>query len=365
MNARSLSRRSFLQNLSAGSLALTLGRARLAAQSAPPARKLGVALFGLGNYSTGELGPALRETRLCRLAGVVSGSAEKAKRWAREYGFPERNCYHYENFDRIADNPDIDILYIVTPPGLHCENVVRAAKTGKHIICEKPMAVTVAECDQMIAACRDAGVQLAIGYRMHYDPSHRELVRLQREKDFGELTGLSGGHGFRVRSRIWRLTQKLGGGGPLMDVGIYVVNAACLAAGAAPLAVTAREEPKTNPELFAEVEETLHWTMEFPGGASCAGVTSYARNLNAFRAEGAQGWIELQPAFSYRGVRVTTSRGPFDFVGPNQQALQMDDFADCILTGRRTPVPGELGRRDMQIIRAIYEAARTGKRVEL
>src|SRR2546425_4148044 len=367
----SFSRRDFLRGIGLGSVAgaaLALGsRFPAYAIGEDKGRKLGVALLGLGRYSTGQLGPALRETKQCYLAGVVTGHPEKAEKWATDYSLNKKNIYTYETFDRIADNKDIDIVYVVTPPALHPEFVIRTAKAGKHVISEKPMATSVADCDRMIAACKAAKVKLAIGYRLHYDLYHIEMMRLAREQDFGPFMKMTGDRGFVFGQRAWRIDKKLGGGGPMMDLGIYIVHGACMAAsGVAPLFVTAHEEPKTKPELFNEVEETIRWTMEFASGAKCDAVTSFNHSADTFRAEGAKGWIEFkQHAFTYRGIVAETSRGPLNFAAINQQAAQMDDFADCILSGRNTPVPGELGKRDMQIITAIYEAARTGKRVKV
>ena len=357
------SRRTFLRTLIFSSAAaLAAGRAETS-----EGRKLGIALLGLGKYSTGHLAPALLQTRHCRLAGAVSGSPEKLSSIARTYGLPQRNLYNYETFERIADNPAIDIVYVVTPPATHAEFVVRAAKAGKHVISEKPMATSVADCDVMIEACRAARVKLSVGYRLHFDPYHQELMRLQRDGDFGPFTQMKGDDSWLMPDkRTWRIDKKLAGGGPLMDVGIYVVHAACLATGAAPIAVTAREGPKTRPDFFNDVEEAISWTMEFPHGAICRGTTSYNYNVCQFRAEGPHGWFELpKNAFQYDHLSCVTSRGPLVFPPVNQQARQMDDFAACILTGRETSVPGELGRRDIRITSAIYEAARTGGRVEI
>lgn len=362
----SVSRREFLERCTLGSAAL-LALGSPAAATETPARKLGVALVGLGNYSTGQLGPALRQTRHCRLAGVVTGSPAKGAQWARDYGFPEKSVYGYDTMARIADNPDIDIIYVVTPPGLHAGHSIAAAKTGKHVICEKPMANTVAECDAIIAACAAAKVRLSIGYRLHFDPYHEELRRLVRTGEFGPFLRMGGGFAFRMGRSQWRADKKLAGGGPLMDLGVYVIQESCMAAGAAPVAVTAQERPKQRPEFFRDVEEGIDWTMEFAHGARSECFSSYNDGRNDFRAEAAGGWFEVKPAYSYGGLAGATSRGPLRFDPPvNQQALQMDDFAQCILTGRATPVPGEMGRRDMCIVTAIYEsAAAGGRRVEV
>lgn len=360
-----VSRRRFLGQLSAtGALALSPQLLRAAAASD---RKLGVALVGLGSYSTGQLGPALKLTQHCRLAGVVTGSPEKGRKWAKEYGFPESSIYSYDTMARLADNPDIDIVYVVTPNALHAPHTIAAAKAGKHVICEKPMAVSVAECDAMIAACRDAKVQLSIGYRLHFDPFHEELRRLVRTKEFGPFTKMEGGFAFTMGSKVWRAERKLAGGGPLMDLGVYVIQEACMAAGAAPVSITAKERPKKRPEFFVDVEESLDWTMEFADGARCTGYTSYNDNRNNFRAEAAGGWYEIQPAYSYNGLRAATSRGPVTPKGPpSQQALQIDAFAEAVRDHQQSIVPGEMGRRDMAIVEAIYaSSAAGGKKIDV
>jgi glucose-fructose oxidoreductase len=352
----------FLGTGAAGSLAAELADATKGGE-----KKLGVALMGLGLYSRGELGPALRKTKLCRFAGAVTGSHDKGLAWSRQYGFPEKNIWNYGTVDQIADNPDVDIVYVVTPNTLHAEHVISVAqKAGKHVICEKPMASSVADCEAMMAACAKANVKLSIGYRLKFDPYHIELDRIARERDFGTLNRITGAFGWTFGERAWRIDKALSGGGPLMDVGIYVIQASCRAAMALPTAVTAHERPKTRPELFDSVEEAIDWTMEFPGGVTCEASTTYAENIEFFRAEGPGGWLRMSPAYVYRDLRMTTSRGEVRYPEVPQQSLQMDDFASCILTGRETPVPGSMGRDHMRIIEAIYKsAAGGGRRVEL
>jgi len=347
-----------------GAAMLALGERAIADE---PARKLGVALVGLGNYSRGELGPALRLTRHCRLAGVVTGDPAKGAKWAGDYGFPEKNVYSYDTMSRIADNPEIDIIYVVTPNGLHAEHAIAAARAGKHVICEKPMANTVAECDAIIAACEKAGVRLSIGYRLHFDPYHEVLREFVRTGECGAFTRMNGGFAFQMGNRQWRIDRKLAGGGPLMDLGVYVVQESCMATNAKAVAVTAREIPKKKPELFNEVEEGIEWTLEFSDGALAKGFTSYNDRANNFRADADRGWFEMQSAYIYRNLRGETHKGPLKFEPEvNQQALQMDDFAECVKTGRETPVGGWMGRRDMCVVEAIYaSAAAGGARVEI
>lgn len=364
-----LTRRNFLRGLTAGALGLTIGPdflqiADLLAQNR--GRKLGFAMLGLGGYATNQLGPALRETKLCELRAVITGHPEKGIKWAADYNLKKENIYSYDDMDRIADNRDIDIVYVVTPPALHPEFVIRAAKHGKHVISEKPMATSLKDCDAMITACRKAKVQLGVGYRMHYDLFRKELMRLAKEQEFGPFMKMSSEFSFVMNQHQWRIEKKLAGGGAMMDLGIYVVQSASMAANTYPISVQAHEEPKERPDFFNEVEETIRWTMNFPSGAKCDAVTSFNRSGNFFRAESPKGWYELtKSAFNYNGAVGQTSRGPMNFEWINQQAAQMDDFADCVLTGRKTPVPGEMGKTHLTIIKAVYESAATGKVVNV
>ena len=361
-----LSRRHFIGTLATAS-ALATAPLRLFAQ-AEGGRRLGVALVGLGKYSTGQLGPALKLTSACKLAGVVTGSPEKGKHWAVEYGFPGTHIYNYDTMARMADNPDIDIVYVVTPNSLHAEHAIAAAKAGKHVICEKPMAVTVEECDAIIAACKDAKVRLGVGYRMHYEPCANELKRLARAAEFGPFRKMDGGFSFVLKGQQWRIEKNLSGGGPLMDLGVYLIQSHFMAAGdVMPVALTARELSKERPDFFKDVEETIEWTMEFANGATASALTSYNQKRNEFRAESDRGWIHITSAFGYKGQKASSHLGPFEFAAPaSLQALQMGAFARHVRDGEPNLVPGEMGRRDMIVVEAIYaSAAAGGKRVEL
>lgn len=336
------------------------------AQAPAPAKPLGVALVGLGGYATGQLAPALRLTKFCRLTGVVTGSPEKGRSWAKDFGFPEKNVYGYGNMADLAGNPDIDIVYVVTPNALHAEHCIAAAKAGKHVISEKPFTTTVAEAEKVLAVYRERKIRHSIGYRLHFDPYHEELRRLAREGDFGEFTKVATNFSFVMPQKVWRADKKLAGGGPVMDLGIYLIQAACMAAnGAVPVAATAKAGPVTRPDIFTDVEETMNFTLEFANGMITEASTSYAARGGRLRAESPKGWIELLNAYAYSGLRGSTSAKPLSFVPPvNQQALQLDDFAQCILQDKPTRVPSEMGLRDLKIIAAIYEsAANDGRRV--
>lgn len=332
---------------------------------AKAAGKLGIALVGLGNYAGGQLAPALLETEHCYLAGIVTGTPSKAEEWKKKYAIPDKNIYSYESFDKIRENADIDIIYVVLPNSMHTDYVVRAAAAGKHVICEKPMAITVADCDRMIAACKKAGKTLSVGYRLHFDPYHDEIRKLASQKVYGNVKKMNSAFGFNAPKGIWRLNKELAGGGPLMDVGIYSIQAFCYTAGANPIAVTAKEGPKTDPDRFSEVEQSLSWQFEMPGGVIANGTSSYAEGMNFFHADAEKGWFELSPAFNYSGLKGDSSGGKIDFPKANQQARQMDGIAQSIKNKKESIVPGEMGRRDVILLQAIYEAMRSGKRVEI
>lgn len=318
--------------------------------------QLGVALVGLGSYATGQLAPALQETEKCYLAGIVTGTPEKAEAWQDEYDIPASNIYDYETYDRIADNDAIDIVYVVLPNGMHAEYTIRAAEAGKHVISEKPMATSVRDCERMIAACDRAGVKLSIGYRLHFDPYHQEMMRLGQEEVFGPVSMVEGGYSFNYRNTdAWRFDKEMAGGGALLDVGIYAIQGARYVTGEEPVRVQAQAF-NTRPEVFEEIYESILWQMEFPSGAVSTHSTSYSGYVNRLFFTAPGGWAELDPSYHYSGQSGRTSDGPMDFPQVNQQARQMDDFVDCILNDRESRVSGEEGLRDMRVIEAIYRS---------
>jgi predicted dehydrogenase len=370
MNDNNQSRRKFIYNVGLAGLSIPLLSSLSNCTSSKENKKsmsdkkLGIALVGLGSYAGGQLAPALLQTEHCYLAGIVTGTPSKIPVWKEKYNIPDKNIYNYQNFDSIKDNPDIDVVYVVLPNSMHAEYTIRAAEAGKHVICEKPMAISVQECDQMISACKKAGKLLSIGYRLHFDPYHLELTKLVKQKAYGDLKKLSAGFGFNAQKGIWRLDKKMAGGGPLMDLGIYCLQAVCYVTGLDPIAVTAQASPISDREKFVDIEETLTWQMEMPGGLVAECKTSYTDGMNYLRAEGNKGWIELQPAFNYSGLRCSTSDNK-TIVYPrlSQQAIQLDGIANAYKKNEASIVPGEMGRRDMKIISSIYEAMHTGNRV--
>lgn len=338
-----------------------------------PRRKdsVGVALVGLGHYASTRLAPGLQLTRHCHLAGIVTGSPHKIPEWQRRYGIPDRNVYSYDDFDRIADNPDIQAVYIVTPNDLHLPLTLRAAAAGKHVWCEKPMAMDAQEARAMIEACRRAGVQLTIGYRLQHEPTTRRLMAMARERPYGRILQVRAEAGFHAYDDVdparkpWRLLPQHGGGA-MYDMGVYALNAARYCTGQEPVAVRARQEIH-RPHLFEGVDETMHFTLEFADGTVAECATSFGQAMNHLRVDCERGWYELSPFQTYSGLRGRTSDGQtFADSVPHQQARQMDDDALAILRGTAPLVPGEEGLRDMRVVDAVYASARAGgQRIEL
>jgi len=362
------SRRRFLKQVGAGLGAsfLTPSLSSLATGCKTDDKQLGVALVGLGSYSTGQLGPALKQTKNCYLAGIVTGTPAKEKVWSERYNIPSKNIYNYQNFDSIADNKEIDIVYVVLPVALHKEYTIRAAQAGKHVICEKPMAISSKDCQDMIDACRKAGRMLSIGYRLHFEPYNIEMMRLGQNKTYGKVNLIKTSNGFTYGGdpNAWRLKKALAGGGSLMDMGVYCIQGARYITGEEPLTVIANQE-KTRPELFKEVDETVNWELEFPGGTKASCRCSYNENANGLRAEAQNGWFELTEAYRYGGMEGATKNGPMQFPQVNQQALQMDDFASCIRENRPTKVPGEEGLKDLKVVEAIYRSLASGRKEKI
>lgn len=358
-----LSRRDFSITLGRGITgAALLGGTTLACANTNTLKKtkLGIALVGLGSYSTHQLAPSLMDTEHCYLAGIVTGTKEKEEVWKEKYNIPEKSIYNYENFDSIVDNDEIDVIYVVLPNSMHADFCIRAAKAGKHVICEKPMAVSVAECDAIIKACNDSGVKLSVGYRMQSDPYTNEVKRYVREKTFGNVMFVSSDAAYisRGNPEQWRLDHALSGGGALMNMGVYAIQTSIYGAGQNPTSVSAQEF-STRPDYFKDTDETITAQFEFASGAVAHIMTSHNANGNRLKVHGDKGWFELDPAHSYGPISGRTSNGnEIKFPHKKQQALQMDDFAKHILMGTPNVAPGSMGKRDMIIVEAIYASIR-------
>jgi predicted dehydrogenase len=367
-------RRDFLQKMTGSALALSaLSRSAFAGPSAMPEKNdegpvLRVAIMGLGYYAT-LVAEAMKSCTRAKLVGVISGTPAKIKTWQTKYGIPEKNCYNYENFDRIRDNPDIDAVYVITPNALHHNQVIRVAQAKKHVICEKPMAINAKEGQEMVDACQNAGVKLLVGYRMHFEPHTLEIIRMRKAGEFGKILFFQGLSGFIIGDPSqWRLNKALAGGGSMMDIGIYSINGARYMVGEDPIWVTAQES-KTNPMKFKEgVDETIQFQFGFPGGATASCLSTYSlNNLDRFFLNGTQGFAELLPATGYGPIAGRTNKGPINQPVTTHQTVQMDEMAGIIFDNHQpiVPVDGHEAVKDLKIIDAIYQATKSGQKVDL
>ncbi|MEL6846315.1 MAG: Gfo/Idh/MocA family oxidoreductase, partial [Bacteroidota bacterium] len=276
-------RRQFLKSSAAGLGLATLSFPNLFACNQD--RKLGVALVGLGYYSTQVLAPALQMTEHCELRGIVTGSPEKIPVWQEEYGIKDQNVYNYDNLSEVADNDEIDIIYIVLPTALHAQYSIIAANAGKHVWCEKPMEISAKACQSIIDACRKNKVKLSIGYRMQHEPNTQEIIRYGQQKPYGEIRKLSAEAGyFDGRSDHWK-QKKAMGGGAMYDMGVYPLNALRYATSLEPVMVRSAKHTTNRPEIYTEVDETTSFELEFPGGIIGSGKTSLGMSMNTLRVD--------------------------------------------------------------------------------
>ena len=332
-------------------------------------RKIGYAVIGLGEIARHFM-PGTRQSEHARVTALVSGHRDKAEKIAAEYGVPTSSIYSYEDFDKIRDNKTVDAVYVALPNSMHAEYTIRAAKAGKHVLCEKPMATSVEDAQRMIEACKAAEVKLMIAYRLQYEPLHLEAVQLIRSGALGRVQSIQSAFGFNAHPGIWRLEKKMAGGGPLVDVGIYCLNATRYLTGEEPSSFAAYSSTTDKDGRFATVEETMVWNTRFPSGILASCTTTYGASMpGAFKVFGANGWIEMTTAFSYDGLRLQAQYGGGPGAAPTvldkqstekdptQFMREADHFAGCILRNTAPKSSGEEGLRDTRHIAAIYEAA--------
>ena len=378
LSEKEITRRSFIAKVGGGIVEASVSGALLKDANAqqlvvpdPPGRKLGWAVVGLGNLSIHEILPAFAKCEKSKVVAFVSGHPDKANKLAMRYGVNPKNIYNYQNYDTIKDNPEVDIIYIVLPNGMHAEYTVRGLQAGKHVLTEKPMAGTPAECQTMIDAARKASRKLMVAYRCRYEPYTREAIRIARSHELGSTKVILADHGFNIGDPTqWRLKKDLAGGGSLMDIGIYSLQAARYLSGEEPTEVNAVMYNTPGDPRFKEVEETINFQLRFPSGvlANCTSSYGYA-GQNHYRVVGTEGWLELDPATSYRGLRMRVHRANVteerELPVRDHFALEMDHFSECVMENKEPLTPGEEGLRDLRVMMAIYEAAKTGKTVKL
>jgi len=372
-----ITRRGFMTRVGQGLLAANAAGMLLKGASAqlivpePPGKKLGWAIVGLGSLAIHQILPAFAQCEKSKVVALVSGHPDKANKLALRYGVSQKNIYNYQNYDSIKDNPEVDIIYIVLPNGMHCEYTVRGLQAGKHVLTEKPMANTPAECQQMIDAGRKANRKLMVAYRCRYEPYNQEAIRVARSNELGKTKVILADAGFNMGDpNQWRLKKDLAGGGSLMDIGIYALQAARYLSGEEPTQVNAMMYSTPGDPRFKEVEEAINFQLRFPSGilAQCTSSYGYAWQSH-YRVVKSEGWLEMDPATAYSGLRMRVHHGNTieekDLPVVDHFAAEMEHMSSCVMENKEPLTPGEEGLRDLTIMKAIYQAANTGTTVKL
>jgi predicted dehydrogenase len=376
---KELSRRGFLGKMSRGLVVASATGAFLKSAAGqqpvvvpePPGKKMGYAIVGLGMLSINEILPAFAKCEKSKPVAFVSGHPDKANKLALRYGINPKNIYNYENYGTIKDNPEVDIIYIVLPNFMHAEYTIRGFQAGKHVLTEKPMAATPADCQQMIDAGRKAGKKLMVAYRCRYEPYNQEAIRIAHSGDLGPILVIEADAGWNATNPDqWRLKKDLAGGGSLMDIGIYALNGSRYLSGEEPTEVNAMIYNVPGDPRFKEVEETVNFQLRFPSGtiANCTSSYGYYPTSH-FRVIGTKGWLEMDPATWYRDQRLKVggTNGIVEQELPSRDhfALEMDHMSQCVMENKEPLTPGEEGLRDIKLMMAIYESAQTGKTVKV
>ena len=332
-------------------------------------RKIGYGIIGLGRISMDHFMPGVLASKNSKITGLVSGHRDKA--WHRRLSMGCRRAPFIatRTWIEFKNNPAIDAVYVALPNSMHAEYTIRSARAGKHVLCEKPMATSVADSMAMIKACKEANKKLMIAYRCHYEPTNLRAMQLIRDGKLGKIQAIESANGFRERAGEWRLDRKLAGGGPLMDMGVYSLNACRYLTGEEPIDLKGYSSVIDHDGRFDTVEENVSWTMKFPSGVVASCNTSYGAPMNGFyRVHGSMGFLYAEPAFPYQGLHLTAQFAdpaggkpivldePNPSKDPSQFTAEAEYFSDCILKDQTPKTAGEEGLLDMQYMSKIYES---------
>jgi glucose-fructose oxidoreductase len=336
-----------------------------------PAERMRWAIVGLGSFALGQVLPEFGTTRRSRMTAFVSGNPQKARDLGARYGVSR--FYDYASYDTMRDDAEIDCVYIVLPVGLHAEYTIRALEAGKHVLCEKPMASTSAECERMVAAAKANGRQLGVAYRVHFEPTNREALRRIEAGELGAIRHVQNDHGFNANPQFaphkWRLEKALAGGGSMYDIGVYGLNTSLMMLeGDRPVSVSAVYAYPRDDSRFAEVEGGIDWRLTMASGVNVMGSSSYCYSPYASRQRyfGAEASLIMDPATTYYDNSLVIEGGgqPLRELGAGnpgtQFAAQLDSFSEAARANRPHLTPGEMGLRDIRLIEAMYRSADAG-----
>jgi predicted dehydrogenase len=339
----------------------------------PGVKRVGYAVVGLGGISQVAVLPAFAHSKKARLVAVVSGDKKKAQQLAEQ--FKASHVFSYGEFAKCLSSPEVEAVYIATPPGEHEKYAVAAARAGKHVLCEKPLAATVKQARNMIETCRRNKVRFMTAYRKYFEPSSVTLKNMISKGELGRIdiihTLFSELRPFGDNSPSWLFSRKLCGGGPLTDLGVYCLNTCRWLVGEDPIAAGGAVRWVRDRRRYKEVEEGITFRLDFRSGLILQGTAAYSAAFSSFvHVHGEKGWAELAPAFAFEEERRLSGKiaGRWfakTFKPIDEFALELDYFAGCVREGRRPEPDGEQGLRDIIIIDAIYRAAKKGGTVKI
>jgi predicted dehydrogenase len=334
-----------------------------------PQKRVRYAVVGLGHIAQVAVLPAFAHAENSELAALVSDDAEKLDRLGRRYKVKTR--FSYDRYDECLRSGDIDAVYIALPNHLHRSYTERAAQAGVHVLCEKPMAVTEADCLSMIRVAEENGVKLMVAYRLHFEEANLRVIDLVQRGKLGDARLFDSVFTMQVKEGDIRLSPRELGGGTLYDIGIYCINAVRNIYGAEPMEVVAFSSNNGDPR-FGQCEEMTSAILRFPGRERLASFTCSfgAADVSSYRVVGTQGEVAMDPAYEYAGElvqRVTLNGRTRErkFPKRDQFAPELVSFSECILTGANAEPSGWEGLADVRVIRALYRSADSGQPVTL
>jgi predicted dehydrogenase len=328
-------------------------------------QKIRYAVVGLGYIAQVAVLPAFRHaSRNSELSALISDDPEKLRELSQRYNLKITGSY--EDYENILRSGNIDAVYIALPNHMHREYTVRAAAAGVHVLCEKPMAVTIDECSEMIRACENANVKLMIAYRLHFDKANLKAIEIVQSEKIGTPKMFNSTFSMHVKEGNIRLNDESLGGGPVYDIGIYCINAARYLFRSEPQEVFAFSAT-SDQDRFNKADEMLGVTMKFPDSKLATFVCSFgAADTSNYRIIGTEGDLRVEPAYEYAEpiIHYLTVEGKTSkktFKKRDQFAPELEYFSDCILSDETPEPDGDEGLIDVQIIQAILESARTGR----
>ena len=326
-----------------------------------------MAVIGQGHFAQAAVLPAIEQLEDVELTALVSGSDHKLDELGERYGVKTR--VHYDQLDKLLSSGVVDAVYIAVPNDLHAELTLVAARHHVHVMCEKPMAPTEAECMQMIRACERARVKLMVAYRLHFEAANLIAVELARGGEIGSPRVFSSVFSMQVRDGNVR-TQPRRGAGPIYDIGVYCVNAARYLFRAEPLEVSAMKLAGRD-HRFTSVDEAMAVTMRFPEERVAQFTCSFGAHDRAhYQVIGTEGYLTLENAYDYHAemkleVDGKAGRKSRTFTKRDQIAAEIEYFARCIRDEVDPEPSGWEGRADVRIISSILASARFGRAVPI